>query len=183
MGAGGGEDDTELFKRIDELYSSVEATSSPLTVEDDIEALKHAVSSPTSKRGRVLWSCEHDKLISDALRRHGPRWRLIARELNIGSDDCIRNRVARFQVDALPPDVRRIVEKLHGNREKRRRRRGDRGEREEIKHVPWEPMEDAYIERELENGRRGAWVRLSEGGLAHRSKHAIRNRAARLGLI
>jgi len=172
-------DDKQLFDKITELYVSVEASSSPTTtIEKDIDALKASVPFQY-KRERILWSRSNDQLIMGALRRHGTQWRKIARELKIGSDDAIRNRVARLEVDGLPSDVKGIVVKLHEKRINNSRIRREGGPR----HLPWNTYEDTLIDIELKNGRYGAWTRLFEGPLSHRTKHSIRNRAARLHLI
>lgn len=171
-------DDAELFQRLNDLYCSVAASSSPTTMEPEVTT---STPPPLGKRRRTPWTLELDRRISEALLKHGVKWRTIARELNIGSDDAVRNRVSRFKVDELAEDVKEMVKTLQA-----RRVRGKRvvcKKSDEPLHTPWRPEEDEYIKSELINGRRGAWQRLYKGLLSHRSVHAIRNRASRIHLI
>lgn len=207
------DDDDELIVQIEDLFRSVNGVESQPVVATPVP-----LYDIPSKRPRYLWTPKDDDLIIDALRRHGAKWRTIARELQLGSDDSIRNRVARFQVESLPSDVKNVVRVLHAKRmskqqnvltrstSKRIRRFGSGGASDGAsdsgsgsgdsfdgfsydgsgkgrRKRMWSREEDLSIVSAVREQRKGAWKRLSEGPLFNRSKHAIRNRASRLGVI
>lgn len=110
---------------------------------------------------------------------------MISRELGIGSDDALRNRVMRMRAEEMPRRFRHLVIEVQ---EKSSRVDDDERvrllPREKKLILPWSHGEDELIRVEMMvREPRKVWLRLHNGPLAHRTKHAIRNRAARLGLV
>lgn len=168
-------DDSMLIEQIKELY---ECTNGVQYTDGMLLA---------GARIRKVWTKEQDLSIVDGLKRHGCKWRAIAKDLNLASDDAIRNRVLRWKTDDLPDDVKNIVESLHKSRDGWKTKYTD----STTIHKAYTLQEDQAILDELRNcdtnefGRRKhKWQRLQEVEvLSSRTTHSIRNRAHRLGLV
>ena len=89
--------DRDLLEDIQQLYDAIEGGGS---AETDNDPQLHL---------RRKWTVDDDQAIFAGLRKHGCRWRAIARELKVGSDDAIRNRVLRMSIDDIPYDVVHVV--------------------------------------------------------------------------
>jgi hypothetical protein len=189
------EDMSEQRSEHEEL-GGVEDTEGTETIEfeENLEGSAENVFIHGSKahRNRHVWTYEEDLRIVDALYLHGPKWRKIAHLLKLGSDDAVRNRVLRMKVYTLPQKVQRTVSELQ-------QKRGPlypNGSGKTYTNVrpnappsasharPWTLEEDELIRKHLKKSpSRSAWQTLHETELPRRTKHAIRNRAGRIGLI
>ena len=162
-------DDTALINEIQALYERasvqnnvVECASSDTTV------------SAYASHGKRYWTSEQDAALFTALKHYGCRWRAIAKYLNMGSDDAVRNRVLRFKPGELPDDVREIVSRFHDARPTTKRANAS-------VHRPYTPQEDEAILEQLSYAEnRQPWKTLQQGALWSRTTHSIRNRAYRL---
>lgn len=174
-GVGGVDDDYEFFESIRKLYDSSSTSSTDTNSTDK--------SFP-----RRAWSQVDDFNILRAIETHGSRWRFISRELNIGSDDALRNRVMRMDIYKVPWRFKSLVKNVQTNSKRKneplRWMKNSCESTNKKTTYPWSPEEDAYIRTELLiRAPRNVWKLLNQTTLAHRTKHAIRNRAARLGLV
>jgi len=191
--------DDEFLKSIQKLYERNSPTGITATLEDMNEGgdeEKVFIHGSKAPRTRRLWTYEEDLRIVDALYLHGPKWRKIAQLLQLGSDDAVRNRVLRMKVYKLPNKVQQMVMKLQekrlalypnwsGKSGSNAYHKGDANAPPSASSPrPWTLEEDNLIRRYLEAGpQRSAWQTLHESYLPHRTRHAIRNRAGRIGLV
>ena len=129
-----------------------------------------------SKRERVHWSEKTDEALLDAVNRHGLRWRRIAHELGVGSDDAVRNRILRMDSSLFSAEVRDKLEAMKASTKKQ--------PANFLEHKPYTDEEDRVIVDELKRMKYRkssmSWKALSEGPLRRRTAHSIRNRAYRL---
>ena len=129
-----------------------------------------------TKRERVNWSKETDEALLDAVNRYGLKWRRIAHELGLGSDDAVRNRILRMDPLVFPAEVRHKLELMKASTK--------RQPANFLEHKPYTEEEDRVIVDELKRIQHRkcsmSWKALSEGPLCRRTAHSIRNRAYRL---
>tara|TARA_B110000858_G_C17786695_1_gene467630 strand:+ start:1459 stop:2061 length:603 start_codon:yes stop_codon:yes gene_type:complete len=193
--------DDEFLKSIRTLYERNSPTVAMATFEDMNERLD-VVKRGGDLVGKVggnrrRWTYEEDLRIVDALCVYGPKWRKVAHAAQLGSDDAVRNRVMRMKIYKLPKEVQSMVTKIH---EKRRPLYPNGSGNAESNAPPnatpnarplaspvqrhWTPDEDEMIIKHLKTSpRRSAWQILHETEILCRTKHAIRNRAGRIGLL
>ena len=181
-----------------------ETTETTETTEFEENLGEHAekvfIHGSKAPRNRRAWTHEEDLRIVDALYLHGPKWRKIAHLLKLGSDDAVRNRVLRMKVYTLPQRVQRTVLKLQQKRgplyqnglgksasnadTKTTHKTDSNAPYSASSPRPWTLEEDELIRKHLKKSpSRSAWKMIHETELPRRTKHAIRNRAGRLGLI
>ena len=158
---------------IDEGYYNI---PSPATKSRKHRVASNAASKSDRKRN---WTPKDDNSIFAAIQKHGCKWRAIARELRIGSDDAIRNRALRLeavQSDRIPPKTLDILKSCM------RARKSHPCEAKST-HRPYTLQEDAVIRNYLKgNDGPRSWQSLREESLSLslRTVHSIRNRAYRL---
>lgn len=181
----------------DTIYTEgAEGTETTETIEFEENLGQNAenvfIHGSKAPRNRRVWTYEEDLRIVDALYLHGPKWRKIAHLLKLGSDDAVRNRVLRMKVYTLPQRVQRAVLKLQQKRgplypsatSKTTHKTDPNTPPSASSQRPWTLEEDELIRKHLKKSpSRTAWQNLHETELPYRTKHAIRNRAGRLGLI
>ena len=144
---------------------------------------------------RLGWTSEDDWKLVRAVDQHDGRWRTIARALNLGSDDRLRNRWVRIvKGTKSQPDIieeaRRVAKKMESASQRTRTRMGKTSKFQRLTYTStpssaWTVEEDAEIIRIISNPhlwtRRAPWFYLASK-IEGRTRHAIRNRAHRLVL-
>lgn len=162
-------EDELLIQELETLYSVSELSegNSPTSVTHE-----------THGTNRRWWSAAEDAAIANAIRKHGFRWRTIAKENNVGSEDSVRNRVLRWRLGQIPEDIFDIVVEFQNCRCTQRSPKQLGG----VSHKAYTKEEDLAILDGMQNdlGTKHSWKRMQTGVLAHRTVHSIRNRAFRI---
>ena len=200
-------EDFDLFKSIESLYTITKYNDEQQITNDqsayDSDSTVSVMSIPQvnsrKPNGPFRYTSFHDRIIIAAVKKHGCKWRRISKEINMGSEDAIRNRVMRINRLCIPRSIRR---KIRGHKDMDMIKKNfasawkstlkvtqahKQTQTFKQEHRAYTKEEDEIILHELQlrgqpEGARhhSLWKDLAAGPLSKRTSHSIRNRAFRI---
>ena len=158
----------------EELGVSEESEESEESCESPVQLGAQVAAPPSSRPARMRYTLLTDALIFKFVDVHGPRWRDLSRSLGgraLGyGDDALRNRYGRIcEAMGIP----------YGSPRKRPDAKTTR--KNALPSERWTEEEDQLIQ-ECIHVMGFKWNKIAKQFVGRRTKHAVRNRANRLGM-
>ena len=139
---------------------------SPTTTELEVKKIKTRKREKPAKPASGHWKKEHDSQLLELYAKFGGKWREMARNSDLGTDDCLRNRFMRL-TEPNTAHKQKVRCKSRKNHESRN---------------PWTPEEDEEAIQAAKDtvGMHPRWQIVADLMGNERTPQAIRNRVARL---